>query len=471
MFDGDENGLVYTDKEDFSANNQSKPTFSHHKLSCFEYADGVNVPEGYTLTALGQYYAKLSNAYNVSSTRNILNADRYPTSEIGFAPQRPEFEIVGAFANDPIAMASIKSGDGATPSTTITVTTTTAHGLNTGTPIKIKGVPVPDYNISTKVTSIVSATEFTYILPFVRNNLPPNPSAASGTITIETDTVSGASPYIFNCSLRSVWGMNGMLADGKRATGFRSMVVAQFTGISLQKDDRAFVKYDKSNRSYEGLNVTLVRGSTLATQSSSTDSASVYHLDSNAVYREGWGTTHIKMDNDAIMQIVSVFAIGYQQHFDANAGGDASVTNSNSNFGQISLSSKGFKKAAFVKDNNAFVTSIITPRAISGSDTNIDFQSLDVGVTTAVGVSSHLYLFGFTNQDDPPPTSIQGYRIGARQDDKLSIRFVADNGKIDFNSEASIFMTDNSLGVGATVIQGTTSVSYTHLTLPTNREV
>ena len=188
MFDGDENGIVYTDKSDFSTNNQSKPTFSHHKLSCFEYADGVNVPEGYTLTDLGQYYAKLSNAYNVSSTREILSADRYPTSDTGFAPQRPEFEIVGAFANDPIAMASIKSGDGATPSTTITVTTTTAHGLNTGTPIKIKGVPVPDYNISTKVSSVVSATEFTYILPFVRNNLPPNPSAATGTITIETDT-------------------------------------------------------------------------------------------------------------------------------------------------------------------------------------------------------------------------------------------------------------------------------------------
>ena len=167
-----------------------------------------------------------------------------------------------------------------------------------------------------------------------------------------------------------------MHADGAKATGFKSMVVAQFTAVSLQKDDRAFVKYDKSHRSYEGLNVTLVRGSTLSTQSSSTDSATVYHLDSDAVYREGWGTTHIKMDNDAIMQIVSVFAIGYQQHFDANAGGDASVTNSNSNFGQISLSSKGFKKAAFVKDNNAFVTSIITPRAITGCDTNIDFNHL-----------------------------------------------------------------------------------------------
>ena len=47
--------------------------------------------------------------------------------------------------------------------------------------------------------------------------------------------------------------MQGMHADGKKATGFRSMVVAQFTAVSLQKDDRAFVKYDASNRSYSGI--------------------------------------------------------------------------------------------------------------------------------------------------------------------------------------------------------------------------
>ena len=113
MFDGDENGLVYTDKSD-STNNQSKPTFSHHKLSCFEYTDGVNVPEGYTLTDLGQYYAKLSNAYNVSSTRNILDADRYPTSEIGFAPQDQNLKLL-VLLRTIQSMASIKSGDGATP--------------------------------------------------------------------------------------------------------------------------------------------------------------------------------------------------------------------------------------------------------------------------------------------------------------------------------------------------------------------
>ena len=40
IFDGNELGTVYTDPIDFSTTNRSKPSFSHHKLTCFEYADG-----------------------------------------------------------------------------------------------------------------------------------------------------------------------------------------------------------------------------------------------------------------------------------------------------------------------------------------------------------------------------------------------------------------------------------------------
>jgi len=169
-------------------------------------------------------------------------------------------------------------------------------------------VGVDDYNISTKVQSVPSATQFTYLLPFVRANLPASPSASSATVTIETDTVSGASPYIFNISLRSVWGIQGMHADGSKASGFRSMVTAQFTAVSLQKDDRAFVKYNPTSRLYEGINVTKVTGASLSNGSSSTNSSTVYHSDSEAIYRRGWETSHIKMSNDSVVQIVSVFA-------------------------------------------------------------------------------------------------------------------------------------------------------------------
>jgi hypothetical protein len=418
FFDGSTEGTVYTDPADFSVNNRSIPTFSHHKLTCFEYADGVNEYEGTGLTDLDMYYAKLSNAFNPASGRDI--DQKYPANPLGFEKQRPEWEIVGAFAADPIQISTIEAGSGGTPNNQVTVKTTIPHELTAGTPIKISGVSPVDYNISTKVQSISDAdpTVFTYLLPNFRPNLTTPGNSSSGFVTIDTDTVSGASPYIFNISLRSVFGMNGMLADGSKASGFRSMVVAQFTAISLQKDDRAFVKYNPTNRNYtDALAITRQAGTSLSGNSSST--GTVYHQDSLSIYRSGWESSHIKGTNDSFMQIVSVFAIGFNKHFDAQSGGDMSITNSNSNFGQISLSSSGFKKEAFDKDNKAFITSIIAPRAIVEEEQDVDWISLDVGVTTSVGITSHLYLFGFTSEDDVPPVLTQGYRIGARVDDKL----------------------------------------------------
>jgi hypothetical protein len=396
----------------------------------------VNNVRNYGLTDLDMYYAKLSNAFNLASGRDI--DQKYPADPLGFEKQRPEWEIVGAFAADPIDISTIESGSGGTASSQVTVKTAVPHELTAGTPIKIKGVSPEDYNISTVVQSISTAdsTIFTYLLPSFRANLPTPGSASGATVTIETDTVSGASPYIFNISLRSVYGMNGMWADGSKASGFRSMVVAQFTGVSLQKDDRAFVKYNSTSRIYEGLSIAKVAGATLSSQSSSTNLGTAYHLEPLAIYRNGWESSHIKASNDAFIQIVSVFAIGFNKHFDAQTGADFSITNSNSNFGQISLSASGFKKEAFDKDNKAFITSIIAPRAIVGTEENIDWISLDVGLTTSVGITSHLYLFGFTSVDDVPPILTQGYRIGAQLNDKLYVNVGAGT------STANILMSD-----------------------------
>ena len=446
IFDADESKTVYTDPIDFSANNQSIPTFSHHKLTCFEYADGVNKIDRFNLTDLEVYYSKLSNAFNIASTRDI--DQKFPTSTDGFAAQRPEFEIVGAFASDPIVISNLFSGSGNTAGNVVTVTTATPHGLSSGTPIKINGISSPEYNISTKVASILAEDQFTYLLPSVPTNLIATPAPTTNqTLTIETDTVTGASPYIFNVSLRSVFGMNGVLADGAKATGFKSIVVAQFTGVSLQKDDRAFVKYNSSSRKFESITINLAKGALLPKESSSLDVNKVYHLDSDAVYRTGWQTAHISMKNDAIMQIVSVFAIGFNRHFSAESGSDASVTNSNSNFGQISLTSDGFKNKAFSKDDTAFISNIITPKAITGEPVNVDWQSFDVGLTTAVGISSHLYLFGFNDVDDKPPVVIQGYRVGAKETDVISLN----TGTV---KTASIVMTDSTVSTGASVVTG-----------------
>ena len=459
FFDADENENVYTDPSIFSAGsgNLAKPTFSHHKLTCFEYADGVNIPSGYELTDLDMYYAKLSQAFNEGSGRQIPASQKFPLSPLSFTKERPEWEIVGAFAEDSVPIASIISGDGATPSSVVTVTTLRNHEFTVGTPIKIRGLNTNDYNVSTVVSSVTNEKTFTYLLPFVRNNLPASPSG-SGTVTIETDTVKGASPYVFNCSLRSVWGMNGMKADGAKASGFKSMVVAQFTGVSLQKDDRSFVKYDKVTRTWSGIPISKVTGSLLSSGSSSTDNDKIYHLDPNAIYRTGWETSHIKLLNDAFIQIVSVFAIGYTKHFDSESGGDASITNSNSNFGQIALNADGFKKEAFTKDDTSYITSIISPKYVSPTERKIDWISLDVGLTTAVGVSSHLYLFGFNTRDNIPPNLIQGYRVGARLNDKIYIDLPNGDSK-----SAKILMSENVLGAGVTTIDGSSCAVMEHV--------
>ena len=191
----------------------------------------------------------------------------------------------------------------------------------------------------------------------------------------------------------------------------------------------------------------MAKGAQLPKESSSLDVNKVYHLDSDAVYRTGWKTAHISMKNDAIMQIVSVFAIGFNRHFSAESGSDASVTNSNSNFGQISLTSDGFKETAFSKDDTAFISNIITPKAITGTPVNVDWQSFDVGLTTAVGISSHLYLFGFNDVDDKPPVVIQGYRVGAKETDVISVN----TGTV---KNASIVMTDSVVSSASTVVTG-----------------
>ena len=94
-------------------------------------------------------------------------------------------------------------------------------------------------------------------------------------------------------------------------SGVRATVVNRITSNeSIDDFDTLYVKYNKSSRLFDAISQTTVRGSNLSSQSSSLDPATVYHLDSGAIYRSGWEGSHIKIINDAVMQVVSVFAIG-----------------------------------------------------------------------------------------------------------------------------------------------------------------
>ena len=445
IFDGRLSEKVYVDNLNFEDVNFVKPSFSHHKLTCFEYADGVNKDDFTNLTDLDMYYHKLSIAYDNATERDI--SEKFPDNPDGFISKRPEFEIVGAFAPDPIKISNIISGDGTVASRKITVTTETDHNLDVDTPIRIRGVGESGYNVSTNVTRIDETNPriFEYSLSKFDSELKADEvDVSEAQVVVETDTVNGASPYIFNISLRSVFGMNGMHADGSKATGFRSMVVAQFTGVSLQKDDRAFVKYQPESRDYSKIAYQERNGDPLASESSASSSDKIFHLDSQAIYRSGWETRHVKISNDAILQIVSVFAIGYNTHFEGQSGADASITNSNSNFGQLALVSDGFKKDAFAKDDRAFITHIIPPRAITSNEENIDWVAIDIDKTktyaTSNGNSRRLYLFGFTSEDIKPPALTQGFRIGAKTNDLLFVNIdgVEKSAKILMGNQATL---------------------------------
>ena len=278
------------------------------------------------------------------------------------------------------------------------------HGFSVGVNINISGVtgssgPASEldaalYNGSFSVTS-AQGNVFTYQM----SGEPSGNAVGSNILAkVEIDTVDSASPYMFNLTLRSVWGMNGLHADGSRATGFKSMVVAQYTGLSLQKDDRAFVLYNTQTGAYD-------------------EGGEGAHLNGACKYKKGWRHCHIKASNDAFIQAVSVFAVGFGDHFYADTGGDMSITNSNSNFGNTALRSRGFKSEAFTKDKAGQITHIIPPKSLDDVDeVSVNWVNIDVQRTKTVSNPGRLYLFGFTSQLAPPATKVQGYSIGGRQD-------------------------------------------------------
>ena len=491
FFDGAEEGVYYKpDSTDTLA-----PKFSHHRLTCFQFADGVNslsklindgnVPNGdYSAvsnilerTDLEIYYQKVSKAFaTIPDTSGDPDSDQIQA-------RVEENRIVGPISDEYRVLQITRNGNTATAVTVDEFDNPRDHGFSVGVNVNISGVtgstgPQSEadagiYNGSFTVTS-ASGNVFTYQM-----SSEPSGNAVGTNITVKTeiDTVDSASPYAFNLSLRSVWGMNGMLADGSKATGFKSMVVAQFTGLSLQKDDRAFVRYNTSTGSYD-----------VAT---SGDGA---HLDGFAEYRKGWAHEHIKCTNDSFIQAVSVFAVGYGTHFTAESGGDMSITNSNSNFGNTALRSAGFKAKAFSKDKAGAITHIIPPKALAtisttatgtsgastitlandgsvngvvqgmavtgtgigsgatvgsintstrvitltatnsgavngnvifGEETSVNWVNIDIQRTKVINSSlagqggtpgTRLYLYGYTVEASPPSTKVQGYTIGARQD-------------------------------------------------------
>ena len=397
FFDGDNNGVYYRpDVVDSIA-----PNFSHHKITCFEYANNDD---------LDLYYQKISKAYaTIPDTSGTIAQDQIQA-------RVEENRIVGPISDEFRVSQIIRNGQTATAFTVDIQDNPSNHGFSVGVAVNISGVTGPTetdsnlYNGSFLVTS-AQGNQFTYQMSAEPSG---NAIGSNVLVKVEIDTVDSASPYVFNCSLRSVWGINGMHADGALATGFKSMVVAQFTGISLQKDDRAFVLYNPSTGNYEAQ-----------------AAGSGAHINGLCKYRKGWRHRHIFASNDAFIQVVSVFAVGFGDHFFSKSGGDLSITNSNSNFGNTSLRSTGFKSASFTKDKAGQLTHIIPPKSIEDiPEISINWVTFDISKIRAAADPTKLYLYGYTNENAKPPSKIQGYTVGARRDsptlpDQINVLLIA----------------------------------------------
>lgn len=150
----------------------------------------------------------------------------------------------------------------------------------------------------------------------------------------DINSTRSSSPYVFNCSVRSIFGLNGLWADGKLVKGFKSMVTANFTQVSLQTDPNCF------------LPSTYFQDPPTNKESGQGKQYKISNTGDVFKYR------HFGMrgSSDATIQIVSVFVIGNSDHFVSEDGADLSITNSCSDFGDISLRSIGYKEAPFSQD-------------------------------------------------------------------------------------------------------------------------
>ncbi len=181
------------------------------------------------------------------------------------------------------------------------------------------------------------------------------------------DTTASASPYVFNCSIRSDYGIGGAFMDGSKVSGLKSMVTAQFTGVSLQKDMSCWQRY------VDGEWVPTTYAQYISTEPN------------NIRMHPARMSRHISAVNDAFIQEVSVFAIGQGIHHFTDRGGEITVTNSNSSFGGCAALSTGYKTAAFPQDKNWTLNRIKVP--LNAGEKKGNVRRIFLGTVATVSAS------------------------------------------------------------------------------------
>ena len=465
-------GKVYT--QPGSTTNLAIPEFSHHKMTNFVFADREDLGLLYRKIArvFSDYQPAIDDVYVEGSTtpvtdawlssatyqisdRVIYNGKAYIASASStnvipgtddtkwsllvirgreFDYRVQENRIVGPLS-DAVRLDEVSVTDSSPAGIlSVKVRTKINHGFFPG-----QYVAITNNGLNTSLNGVfkvysISQTdpkEFTYRVQTTATGLGLLSGATytavsspaldtNATVQAEVDSVESASPYVFNVSIRSTWGICGIWADGRKATGFKSMVIAQYTGVSLQKDDRAFIRYDEFSNTWNQAPLTDAFATT------------PYHIKGDAYWKDDWRNFHVRASDDSFIQNVSIFAVGFADHFLLESGGDMSITNSNSNFGNTSMHSKGYKGFAFNQDKGGYITDIIPPKTLSSlNKSKQQYYVLDFPYTRASSNTNKLYLGSETtrNPEDRPASTVNGYRIGARRNEKIYVKLDNTNVK------------------------------------------
>ena len=222
--------------------------------------------------------------------------------------------------------------------------------------------------------------------------LPATPTEA-------VDTVGGASPYIYNISLRSVYGICGGFFDGARNEGFSSCVISQFTAISLQKDMSCFEIYS---------------GGTWGAVNNYDDYINANPNDLRMKPRRR--NFHIRAINNAIIQEVSVFAIGQGVHHWVESGASVTTTNSNSNFGGVAALGEGYKSVASINDTGWSVNRLRVATDLTAKSNNVrntflgQIDASTTNIATAIVLEEDL-TEGIYDPDTPRVLEALGYTL------------------------------------------------------------
>ena len=221
----------------------------------------------------------------------------------------------------------------------------------------------------------------------------PQP-ASLGADAADTDTTASASPYIFNSSIRSEYGLCGVFANGAVSGtlgGFRSMVMANFTGVSLQKDMSSWERFASGSWT-----------TTNYTQYVNTSPDDLRMVPARRSF-------HIRAVNKAVIQEVSVFCIGQGVHNWCQSGGELTVTNSNSNFGGVAALAEGYNDEAFPQDDSFTATHQRVPTDLRDETNNI--RQIYLGTIASVTGNAITLTSALTGDTDNEPNELGDYTL------------------------------------------------------------